>query len=286
MKAVIPAAGLGTRFLPITKAQPKEMLPVYNKPTVQYVVEEIIHSGIDDILIITGKNKRAIEDHFDRSFELEMSLKNNEKAAFLREVEEISSVDIHYIRQKEQKGLGDAIYAARKYVGDSPFAVLLGDTITIDGTPCTRQMMDVFEKVGAPIIAVERVPREKTGSHGIISFKKKEEGLFLIEDLVEKPEPASAPSEYGIIGRYILTPEIFGFLERTKPDKRGEIQLTDALRLLNEKRPMYAYEFKGRRYDIGNMVDWLKSTVELALADSSIHKEFSQFLKDAVKSDD
>jgi UTP--glucose-1-phosphate uridylyltransferase len=286
MKAVIPAAGLGTRFLPITKAQPKEMLPVYNKPTIQYVVEEIIHSGIDDILIITGKNKRAIEDHFDRSFELEMSLKNNQKEAFLREVEELSSVDIHYIRQKEQKGLGDAIYAARKYVGDSPFAVLLGDTITLDSTPCTRQMIDVFKKVDAPIIAVEKIPREKTGSYGIISYKKKDEDLFLIDDLMEKPGPDVAPSEYGIIGRYILPPDIFGFLEKTKPDKRGEIQLTDALHLLNETGPMYAYEFTGRRYDIGNVVDWLKSTVELALEDGSIKKELAQFLKDVVKQDD
>jgi len=284
MKAVIPAAGLGTRFLPITKAQPKEMLPVYNKPTIQYVVEEIIHSGIDDILIITGKNKRAIEDHFDRSFELEASLKNNEKTAFLREVEEISSVDIHYIRQKEQRGLGDAINTARKYVGDSPFAVLLGDTITTAETPCTRQMIDLYKKVKAPIIAVEKVPKEKTGSYGIISYSKKEdEGIFLIDDLVEKPEPDDAPSEYGIIGRYILTPEIFDCLDRTEPGVGGEIQLTDALRLLNQERPMYAYEFTGRRYDIGNPDDWLKSTVELALADNSINKDFSAFLRDLVR---
>ncbi len=284
MKAVIPAAGLGTRFLPITKAQPKEMLPVYNKPTIQYVVEEIIHSGIDDILIITGKNKRAIEDHFDRSFELETSLKNNEKTAYLREIEAISSVDIHYIRQKEQQGLGDAINTARKYVGDSPFAVLLGDTITLAETPCTRQMMDVYEKFNAPIIAVEKIPREKTGSYGIISYEKTDEdGIFLINDLVEKPEPAHAPSDYGIIGRYILTPEIFDCLDRTAPGVGGEIQLTDALRLLNRKGPMYAYEFTGRRYDIGNLVDWLKSTVELAIADPSINEEFTRFLRDVVK---
>ncbi|MFV2040501.1 MAG: UTP--glucose-1-phosphate uridylyltransferase GalU [Candidatus Hydrothermarchaeales archaeon] len=284
MKAVIPAAGLGTRFLPITKAQPKEMLPVYNKPTIQYVVEEIIHSGIDDILIITGKNKRAIEDHFDRSFELETSLKNNEKTAYLREIEAISSVDIHYIRQKEQQGLGDAINTAQKYVGDSPFAVLLGDTITLAETPCTRQMMDVYEKFNAPIIAVEKIPRKKTGSYGIISYEKTDEdGIFLINDLVEKPEPAHAPSDYGIIGRYILTPEIFDCLDRTAPGVGGEIQLTDALRLLNRKGPMYAYEFTGRRYDIGNLVDWLKSTVELAIADPSINEEFTRFLRGVVK---
>ena len=283
MKAVIPAAGLGTRFLPITKAQPKEMLPVYNKPTIQYVVEEIVQSGIDDILIITGKNKRAIEDHFDRSFELEMSLKNNEKKAFLKEIEEISSVDIHFIRQKEQKGLGDAIYAARKYVGKEPFAVLLGDTITLDKTPCTKQLMNVFTRVKSSIVAVEKVPREKSRSYGIISIAKTEKGLFLIKDLIEKPDPREAPSDYGIIGRYVLTPEIFGCIERTPPGKGGEVQLTDALRLLNKKEPMYGYEYKGKRYDIGNMMDWLKSTVELALEDRSIREEFKSFLTDMVK---
>jgi UTP--glucose-1-phosphate uridylyltransferase len=282
MKAVIPAAGLGTRFLPITKAQPKEMLPVYNKPTIQYVVEEIVQSGIDDILIITGKNKRAIEDHFDRSHELETALKNNEKRDFLKTVREISKVDIHYIRQKEQKGLGDAIYSARKYVGGEPFAVLLGDTITIDKTPCTKQMMDIFEKVKAPVIAVEKVPREKIRNYGIISYKKSEDGLLLIDDLIEKPEPEEAPSEFGIIGRYILTPEIFKCIENTKPGKGGEVQLTDALRIMNKTGPMYAYEFKGRRYDIGNMMDWLKSTVELALADHSVNEEFKAFLRNEV----
>jgi UTP--glucose-1-phosphate uridylyltransferase len=282
MKAVVPAAGLGTRFLPITKAQPKEMLPVYNKPTIQYVVEEIVHSGIDDILIITGKNKRAIEDHFDRSLELELSLKNNEKERFLKEIEEITAVDIHFIRQKEQKGLGDAVYAARKYVGDDPFAVLLGDTITQDETPCTRQMMNVFSRVKSSVIAVENVPRGKSGNYGIISYEKVEEGLFQVLDLVEKPEPKDSPSEYGIIGRYILTPDIFNYIEMTPPGKDGEIQLTDALRLLNEKNQVYAYEFKGKRFDIGNMIDWLKSTVELALDDDTINREFKEFLKDMV----
>jgi UTP--glucose-1-phosphate uridylyltransferase len=283
MKAVIPAAGLGTRFLPITKAQPKEMLPVYNKPTIQYAVEEIIQPGIDDILIITGKNKRAIEDHFDKSPALERSLKNSEKKAFLKQLKEISAVDIHYIRQKEQKGLGDAIYAAKKYVGDSPFAVLLGDTITLNSTPCTRQMIDIFEKVKAPIIAVEKVPRDKVSSYGIISYRKSDDGHILIDDLIEKPTPDQAPSDYGIIGRYILTPEIFDCIEKTNPGKSGEIQLTDALRILNENGPMYAFEFKGRRYDIGNMLDWLKSTVELALNDESVSKDLSQFLNDVVK---
>ncbi|RMF90469.1 MAG: UTP--glucose-1-phosphate uridylyltransferase [Methanobacteriota archaeon] len=282
MKAVIPAAGLGTRFLPITKAQPKEMLPVYDRPAIQYVVEEVVQSGIDDILIITGKNKRAIEDHFDRSLELEISLRNREKEEYLRKIERISSVDIHFIRQKEQKGLGDAIYCARKYVGGEPFAVLLGDTITVAERPCTRQMMDIFFEVEAPVIAVEEVPMEKVGSYGVISYREDEKGLFLIEDLVEKPEPGEAPSNYAIIGRYLLTPDVFDFIEKTRPGKGGEIQLTDALRLLNRSRQIYGFKFEGRRYDIGNMMDWLKSTVELALADDAVREELSAFLRDVV----
>jgi UTP--glucose-1-phosphate uridylyltransferase len=282
MKAVIPAAGLGTRFLPITKAQPKEMLPVYNKPTIQYVVEEIVQSGIDDILIITGKNKRAIEDHFDRSPELEMSLKNNEKEEFLKEVEKISSVDIHFIRQKEQKGLGDAVYTSKKYVGDEPFAVLLGDTITQDKIPCTRQLIEVFERVKAPVIAVEKVPLEKISSYGVVEVKEIVDDLLVIRDLVEKPEPGKAPSEFGIIGRYILTPEIFDCIKTTAPDSSGEIQLTNALRLLNKIKPVYGYVFKGKRYDIGNMMDWIKSTVELALNDKLVSHELRAFLRDVV----
>jgi UTP--glucose-1-phosphate uridylyltransferase len=282
MKAVIPAAGLGTRFLPITKAQPKEMLPVYNRPTIQYVVEEIVQSGIDDILIITGKNKRAIEDHFDRSPELEMSLKNNEKEEFLKEMEKISSVDIHFIRQKEQKGLGDAVYTSKKYVGDEPFAVLLGDTITQDKIPCTRQLIEVFERVKAPVIAVEKVPLEKISSYGVVEVKEIVEDLLIIQDLVEKPEPGKAPSEYGIIGRYILTPEIFDCIKTTAPDSSGEIQLTNALRLLNKIKLMYGYEFSGKRYDIGNMMDWIKSTVELALNDKLVSHELRAFLRDVV----
>jgi UTP--glucose-1-phosphate uridylyltransferase len=282
MKAVIPAAGLGTRFLPITKAQPKEMLPVYNRPTIQYVVEEIVQSGIDDILIITGKNKRAIEDHFDRSPELEMSLKNNEKEEFLKEMEKISSVDIHFIRQKEQKGLGDAVYTSKKYVGDEPFAVLLGDTITQDKIPCTRQLIEVFERVKAPVIAVEKVPLEKISSYGVVEVKEIVEDLLIIQDLVEKPEPGKAPSEYGIIGRYILTPEIFDCIKTTAPDSSGEIQLTNALRLLNKIKPVYGYVFKGKRYDIGNMMDWIKSTVELALNDKLVSHELRAFLRDVV----
>ena len=282
MKAVIPAAGLGTRFLPITKAQPKEMLPVFNKPTIQYVVEEIMASGIDDILIITGKSKRAIEDHFDRSDRLENSLKNSDKQRYLEEMDVLSNVDIHYTRQKEQKGLGDAIYTAKKYVGKEPFVVLLGDTITIDTVPCTQQMLEVFRKVNSPVVAVEKVPKEKIENYGIVSIDSGANSLFRINDMVEKPSANEAPSDYGIIGRYILTPEIFGCIKKTKPGKNGEIQLTDALKILLKEKPIYAFEFKGKRYDIGNMLDWMKSSIELAINDNSMGEELKLFLKDLV----
>ncbi|MFQ6136661.1 MAG: UTP--glucose-1-phosphate uridylyltransferase GalU [Candidatus Hydrothermarchaeales archaeon] len=278
MKAVIPAAGLGTRFLPITKAQPKEMLPVYDKPTIQYVVEEAVASGIDDILIITGRGKRAIEDHFDRSIELETALKNSDKGHYLRQLEEISELaDIHYVRQKEQKGLGDAIYCARKYVGNEPFAVLLGDTITVDEVPCTRQLMEIFERYKASIIAVEEVGREKIESYGIIKCTPIDD-IYEIEDLIEKPKPEEAPSNLGIIGRYILMPEIFESLKKVPPGVGNEIQLTDALRLLLEGQKIYAYEFKGKRYDIGNKLDWLKSSIEFALTNEGVRGDLMAYL--------
>ncbi len=279
MKAVIPAAGLGTRFLPATKAQPKEMLPVYDKPTIQYVVEEAIASGIEDILIITGRGKRAIEDHFDKSVELELSLKNSGKGHYLEEIEAISNMGcIHFIRQKEQKGLGDAIYCARKHVAGEPFAVLLGDTITMAPVPCTKQLMDIFDAYKGSVIAVERVPREKIGSYGIIKAKPVDH-IYEVEDLVEKPRPEEAPSDLGIIGRYILQPEIFRCLEEVKPGVGDEIQLTDALKVLNYTQRIYAYEFKGRRYDIGNKLDWLKSSIEIALNNGEIREELMEFLK-------
>ncbi|MFH1773817.1 MAG: UTP--glucose-1-phosphate uridylyltransferase GalU [Methanobacteriota archaeon] len=284
MKAVIPAAGLGTRFLPITKAQPKEMLPVYDKPTIQYVVEEAVASGIKDILIITGRGKRAIEDHFDRAVELEMALNSAGKSDYLKQLEDISNLaSIHFIRQREQLGLGDAVYCARQYVGDEPFAVLLGDTITIAQVPCTKQLIDVFEKYGSSVIAVEKVSREKISSHGIIKGKKTGE-VYKIEDLVEKPKPEKAPSDLGIIGRYILTPEIFECMEKVKPGVGREIQLTDALRILKEKQEIYAYEFKGKRYDIGNKLDWLKSSIEIALGSEEIGKELRTYLREILKS--
>jgi UTP--glucose-1-phosphate uridylyltransferase len=283
VKAVIPAAGFGTRFLPITKAQPKEMLPVYDKPTIQYVVKEAVDSGIDDILIITGRGKRAIEDHFDRSFELEAALKGGGKEDLVSELEAIPNMaDIHYIRQKEQKGLGDAIYCARKYVGSESFAVLLGDTITINKIPCTKQLMDIYDKYRASIIAVERVRREKISSYGIVKASPLDE-VFKIEDLVEKPRPEEAPSNLGIIGRYILTPEIFDCIERVEPGVGGEIQLTDAIRLLKDRQAVYAYEFIGRRYDIGTKLDWLKSSIEIALGNAEVGEELRKYLEELLR---
>lgn len=282
MKAVIPAAGFGTRFLPITKAQPKEMLPVYNKPVIQYVVEEAISSGIDAILIVTGRNKRAIEDHFDKSYELEELLKNKEKNAELEILSKISDIDIHYIRQKEALGLGDAIYCARKFIGDEAFAVLLGDTIvTSKIMPCTKQLVNYYNKYRASIIAVEEVEREKIPSYGIVKVGEEvEDGIYVIEDLVEKPSIEEAPSNLGIIGRYILTPEIFEAIEETEPGKGNEIQLTDAIKKLGEKEKIYACRFHGKRYDIGNILDWLKSNIEISMEkDEKIKEELSAFFE-------
>ena len=267
-KAVIPAAGLGTRFLPATKAQPKEMLPVVDKPVIQYVVEEAITSGIVDILIITGKGKRAIEDHFDKS---EIELEN----AFLDEIDAMMNhVNLLYTRQREPRGLGDAVYYAKSFVGNDAFALLLGDTITIP--ECTKELIKKYEEYKTSIIAVEEVPKEKISSYGIIKGKEVEGDIHLVEDLVEKPLPEEAPSNLGIIGRYILTPAIFDAIERTPPGKGNEIQLTDALRLVREKR--YGYVYRGRRYDIGNKLDWLKSNIALSLADERFKDALETFL--------
>lgn len=263
MKAVIPAAGLGTRFLPATKAQPKEMLPVFNKPTIQYVVEEVVQSGIDDIIIITGKGKRSIEDHFDRSFELEYTLKQKEKYDYLEQVQEISEMaDIHYIRQKRQKGLGDAILCAEKHIGDEAFAVLLGDTITHSETPCTKQLLNIYEKYGGSTIAIEELPDEKIERYGIIDGSKIEENTYKVDNLVEKPKLEDAPSNLGITGRYVLTSDIFDKLKNTQPGVGGEIQLTDAI---NAQDNVYATTFEGKIYDIGNTIEWLKSSIDMAL---------------------
>ena len=281
MKAVIPAAGLGTRFLPATKAQPKEMLPVFNKPTIQYVVEEAVASGIDDILIITGKGKRTIEDHFDRAFELEYFLKNGGKTDYLKEVESISELaDIYYVRQKKQKGLGDAIACAKKHIDGDPFAVLLGDTIAQSDIPCTKQLMNVYDKYESTVIAIEKVSDERVERYGIIDGTKMSDSLYKIEDLVEKPKLKDAPSNLGILGRYVLTPEIFDYINEVPPGVGGEIQLTDALRLFDES---YGCIFKGKIYDIGNTVDWLKSSVEIALENEDVKGELREYLIKILK---
>lgn len=281
-KAVIPSAGLGTRFLPLTKAQPKEMIPVVDKPTIQYVVEEAVESGINDILIITGRGKRAIEDHFDRSFELEATLREKNDLANLAELESIARLaEIHYIRQKYPAGLGHAVLCAAKHVGSEPFAVLLGDIITSD-PPCTMELVEAFAEVKTSIIAVEQVPLEKISSYGVIKGKRLRGGLFEVEDLVEKPSADEAPSDLALLGRYILTPGIFSSLERTPPGRGGEIQLTDGLRILLETEKICALEVTGRRFDIGNKLDWLKATIELALEDKEIGPKLREFLKETI----
>ena len=280
MKAVIPAAGLGTRFLPATKAQPKEMLPVYDKPTIQYVVEEAVESGVDDILIITGKGKRPIEDHFDRSFELEHHLKTKGKEDYLKEVEYISNLaDIHFIRQKKQKGLGDAIYCAKKHVGGEPFVVMLGDTITKGATPCTKQLIEVYEKYGKSAIAVEEVPEEKIERYGIIGGEEVENGVININQLVEKPPRSVAPSNLAIMGRYFLTPDIFDHIENVEPGYGGEIQLTDALAKLDA---IYGKVFVGESYDIGNRVDWLKTSLKFAMEDENSREDILDFIQNEI----
>ncbi len=278
-KVVIPAAGFGTRFLPMTKAQPKEMLPVVDKPVIQYVVEEAILSGVEDILIITGRNKRAIEDHFDRSFELEARFNNHEKNPFSESLNALSDFpDIHFIRQREQKGLGDAILHAERHCDGEPFAVLLGDTICISpkgSSPCTRQMMEAFDRYHRSIIAVEPVPKKKIKDYGIIDGRKISSGVYEINDIVEKPAPKNAPSNLGAIGRYILTPEIFPLLHASVPGYGGEIQLTDALRKLDKPLGLVT---DCRRYDIGDKLGWMKSSIELTLEREEFAGEFRLFL--------
>lgn len=282
MKAVIPAAGIGTRFLPATKAQPKEMLPIVDKPVIQFVVEEAINSGIDDILIITGRGKRAIEDHFDKSFELEHMLEEQKKFKLLKRMKEISDLaDIHYVRQKERLGLGHAILCAKNHVGKEPFAVLLGDTIVESKkVPCTKQLMNFFEEYEGTIIAVEEVPEEKISSYGIVDGEKVEgDDIYLVKGLVEKPQANEAPSNLGIIGRYILTPEIFDILGKTKSGVGNEIQLTDALRSLKKSQKMYACKFSGRRYDVGNKFDYLKASIEYGLKNEEVGEKLRDYLK-------
>ncbi|WP_080666445.1 UTP--glucose-1-phosphate uridylyltransferase GalU [Heyndrickxia coagulans] len=279
-KAIIPAAGLGTRFLPATKAMPKEMLPIVDKPTIQYIVEEAIDSGIEDIIIVTGKGKRAIEDHFDHAFELEDNLIKKKKFDLLEKVRQPAEVDIHYIRQKEPKGLGHAIWCARKFIGNEPFAVLLGDDIIQAEPPCLKQMIDVYEQVHSSVIAVMEVAREETNRYGIIDPLDQKGRIYDVKGFVEKPKVEEAPSNVAIIGRYILTPEIFDFLSLQKTGSGGEIQLTDAIEQLNEIQKVYAYAYEGKRYDVGEKFGFIKSTIEMALSRENLRDDLLRYLED------
>lgn len=282
-KAVIPAAGLGTRFLPATKAQPKEMLPIVDTPIIQYVVSEAIEAGIEDILIVTGRNKRAIEDHFDRSVELEAFLEQGRKHDLLDTVRTISNlVDIHFIRQKEPLGLGHAIAQARRHIGDEPFAVLLGDEVFMGPQPCLAQLMRQHEQHGGSVIAVREVPLPLVRRYGIVAGEAAGPGLQRIRHLVEKPEPEAAPSNLAVVGRYVLEPDVFAILEKLPPGKNGEIQLTDALEVLAQRRPIYAYEVKGARYDVGEKLGYLQATVEFALAREDLAEPFRHYLLDLM----
>ena len=280
--AVIPAAGLGTRFLPATKAQPKEMLPIVDKPCIQYIIEEAIDSGIEDILIITGRNKRAIEDHFDRAVELELTLKAQGKYDLLGLVQELSRVTIHYVRQKEPKGLGHAVLCAKHFVGDEPFAVLLGDDIMDAEVPVLKQLMDVYEDCEGSVLGVQEVPKDRVSSYGVVKPVAVKERLWRADDLVEKPSVEEAPSRLAVLGRYIISPEIFGVLEKTEPGRGGEIQLTDALKKLSEREPVYAYEFEGRRYDVGDKQGYLEATVDFALKRPDLREPFLRYLLKTV----
>ena len=283
-KAIIPAAGLGTRFLPATKSQPKEMLPIVDKPTLQYIIEEAIESGIEEILIVTGRSKKSIEDHFDRSVELELELEQKGKTEMLKMVQDISNmVNIHYIRQKEPKGLGHAIHCAKSFIGDEPFAVLLGDDIVDAKTPCLKQLINAYDEYKTSVLGVQKVAVDDTDKYGILDVKHIEDRVYKVKDMVEKPSIEEAPSNIAILGRYIITPEIFNILENQAPGKGGEIQLTDALQTLATKEAIYAYNFEGRRYDVGDKLGFLEATVDFALKRPELRDEFIEFLK--IKSD-
>lgn len=278
-KAIIPAAGMGTRFLPATKAMPKEMLPIVDRPTIEYIVEEAILSGIEDIIIVTGKGKRAIEDHFDRNFELEQNLKEKGKFDLLEKVNKSSDVNIHYIRQKEPKGLGHAIWCARKFIGNEPFAVLLGDDIVKADTPCIKQLINQFEIMNNSIIGVQQVSYEETNRYGIIDPIRNEGRVYEVQRFVEKPELGTAPSDLAIMGRYVLTPEIFDFLEEQEVGAGGEIQLTDAIQKLNNIQPVFAFNFEGKRYDVGEQLGFIMTTIEFALHNSELAPKVREMLE-------
>ena len=284
-KAIIPAAGLGTRFLPATKAQPKEMLPIVDKPTIQYIIEEAVASGIEEILIITGRSKKCIEDHFDKSVELELELEKSGKEEMLKMVREISDmVDIHFIRQKEPRGLGHAISCAKTFVGNEPFAVLLGDDIVYnEGKPCLKQLIDCYDEYKTSVLGVQTVESKDVNKYGIVNGIHIEDRVYKVKGLVEKPAVEEAPSNVAILGRYIITPRIFKILEETKPGKGGEIQLTDALLNLISEEAMYAYDFEGTRYDVGDKLGFLKATVEYALRREDLRDGFIEYLNTLKK---
>ncbi|MDR7240677.1 UTP--glucose-1-phosphate uridylyltransferase GalU [Neobacillus drentensis] len=285
-KAIIPAAGLGTRFLPATKAMPKEMLPIVDKPTIQYIVEEAIESGIEDIIIVTGKGKRAIEDHFDFAYELEQNLISKEKFDLLEKVQEPSRmVDIHYIRQKEPKGLGHAVWCARKFIGNEPFAVLLGDDIVQAETPCLKQLINEYNRTHSSVIGVKRVPDNETNRYGIIDPIEPTGRSFQVKNFVEKPELGTAPSNLAIIGRYIFTPEIFMFLDRQEIGAGGEIQLTDAVQKLNQIQRVFAYEFEGNRYDVGEKLGFIETTIEFALQKKELRDQLLEFMAEKLSNE-
>ncbi|WP_195335792.1 UTP--glucose-1-phosphate uridylyltransferase GalU [Paraclostridium bifermentans] len=283
-KAIIPAAGLGTRFLPATKSQPKEMLPIVDKPTLQYIIEEAINSGIEEILIITGRNKKSIEDHFDKSVELELELQQKGKTEMLEMVQEISNmVNIHYIRQKEPKGLGHAIHCAKSFIGDEPFAVLLGDDIVDSDTPCLKQLIDAYDEYKTSILGVQEVAKEDANKYGILDCKYIEDRVYKVKDMVEKPSIEEAPSNIAILGRYIITPAIFEILENQAPGKGGEIQLTDALKTLAQHEAIYAYNFEGRRYDVGDKLGFLEATIDFALKRENLKDGLMNYMQNIVK---
>ena len=284
-KAVIPAAGYGTRFLPATKATPKEMLPIVDKPTIQYIVEEALASGIEDILVISGHGKRSIEDHFDSAPALEAELKSKGKNELLEEVQKSADVNIHYIRQRYMRGLGDAILCARAFISDEPFAVLLGDDVVYNPKkPALKQLIDVYEKTGGSVLGCQMVPEKDVSSYGIVAGEQANNPrLMKVCDMVEKPEPSEAPSRMAVLGRYIIKPQIFEILENTQPGKGGEIQLTDALKVLARQDAVYAYDFEGQRYDVGDKLGFLKATVEYALRRDDLGKDFKNYLAELIK---
>lgn len=282
-KAIIPAAGLGTRFLPATKAMPKEMLPIVDKPTIQYIIEEAVASGIEDIIIVTGKGKRAIEDHFDFAPELEQNLLEKGKFDLLDKVHYATNLaDIHYIRQKEPKGLGHAVWCARNFIGNEPFAVLLGDDIVQSDTPCLRQLINQYEETYSSVIGVQTVPETETHRYGIIDPAAQNGRLYQVSDFVEKPKPGTAPSNLAIMGRYILTPDIFLFLDKQETGAGGEIQLTDAIQQLNEIQRVFAYDFEGKRYDVGEKFGFVKTTIEFALQHEDLKDKMIDYLNELV----